>query len=84
MALGGRNPMEIHRSAETAFVHAAKEKYDSCEHLVAQATNRIRRSQGKLLVALVLIDRARRTALPLGHFPGNRNRRTERPWQPSA
>jgi hypothetical protein len=76
--------MRIHRSEETALVHAAKERCDSYEHLVAQATNRIKRSQGELLVAMVLIDRARRTARLPGDVPRDKNRKTERPWQPSA
>ena len=76
--------MGTQRSAETAFVHAAEERCDSCEHLVAQATNRLRRSQGKLLVAMVLIDRAHRTARPPGHVPSDENQKTGRPWQPSA
>jgi hypothetical protein len=69
--------MGIHRSAETAFVHAAKERRVSCEHLVEEATSRIVRSRGKLLVAMILIDRARRSAR-------SRNRNTEGPWLPSA
>jgi hypothetical protein len=74
--------MGIQRSEETALVHAAKERGGSWEHLVAQAASRIKRSQGKLLVAMVLIDRARRTARLNGHFL--RDHESKRPWQPSA
>ena len=56
----------VHASVEhgkdAALVHAAKDECSSRHAaLVAQANDRIRRSQGKLLVTLILLDRARKT-----------------------
>ena len=76
--------MGTQRFEEAAFVHAAKERGGSWEHLVAQAASRIKRSQGKLLVAMVLIDRARRAARLNSHVLRDRNRKSEGPWQPFA
>jgi hypothetical protein len=45
------------------LVHAAKERASSNGTLVEQAADRIRRSQGKLFVTLVLMEQARKASL---------------------
>ena len=52
----------VQHGKDAALVQAAKDKRSSSNGtLVAQANDRIRRSQGKLLVTLILLDRARKT-----------------------
>ena len=57
----------VHASVEhgkdAALVHAVKQECGSTETLVTQASDRIRRSQGKLFVTLVLIEQAHKASL---------------------
>jgi hypothetical protein len=53
----------IQHGEDAAFVHAANERRSGNATLVAQAADRIRRSQGKLFVTLVLIEQARKATL---------------------
>jgi hypothetical protein len=53
----------IQDGEDAALVHAAKEKGSSNGTLVEQAADRIRRSQGKLFVTLVLMEQARKASL---------------------
>ena len=52
----------IQHGEDAASVHAAKQS-SSDGTQVAQATERIRRSQGKLFVTLVLMEQARKASL---------------------
>ena len=52
----------IQHGEDAALVHAAKESSSNAT-LMEQAADRIRRSQGKLFVTLVLMEQARRAAL---------------------
>jgi hypothetical protein len=51
------------QSEDAALVHAAKESRSNIGTLMEQASNRIRRSQGRLFVTLVLIEQARKASL---------------------
>lgn len=51
----------IQHGKDAASVHAAKERRSNFGTLMEQASDRIRRSQGKLFVTLVLMEQARKT-----------------------
>ena len=52
----------VQHGKDAALVQAAKDKCSSGnDTLVTRTKERIRRSQGKLLVTLILLDRARKT-----------------------
>jgi hypothetical protein len=53
----------IQHGEDAALVHAANERPSSNATLVEQAADRIRRSQGKLFVTLVLMEQARKASL---------------------
>ena len=53
----------LQNGEDAAFVQAANERRSSNATLVEQAADRIRRSQGKLFVTLVLIEQARKASL---------------------
>jgi len=53
----------IQNGEDAVLVQAAKDKASSNGTQVEQAAERIRRSQGKLFVTLVLIEQSRRASL---------------------
>jgi len=56
----------IQNGEDAVLVQAAKDKASSNGTQVEQAAERIRRSQGKLFVTLVLIEQSRRASLSHG------------------
>jgi hypothetical protein len=53
----------IQNGEDAALVQAAKEGSSNIGTLMEQASDRIRRSQGKLFVTLVLMEQARKASL---------------------
>jgi hypothetical protein len=53
----------IQHGEDAAFVQAANERQGSNATLVEQAADRIRRSQGKLFVTLVLMEQAHKASI---------------------